>query len=64
SGHKNVFVVFMAGTFVKMGLAIVFLLPLILSDFPNKQPDIFNFFIAYFSFLIYEVIVLNKLLRK
>lgn len=64
SGHKNVFTIFMIATFVKMGLAILFLLPLILSDFDTKQPDIFNFFIGYFIYLFFEVIVLTKLLKK
>lgn len=64
SGHRNVFTTFMIATFLKMGLAILFLLPLILSDFSNKQPDIFNFFIGYFFYLFFEVFVLTKLLKK
>lgn len=63
-GQKNVFTLFMLGTFLKMLLAIIFLLPLLMSDFPNKQPDIINFFIAYFAYLFLEVFSLNKLLQK
>ncbi len=63
-GQKNVFTLFMAGTFLKMVLAIVFLLPLLMADFSNKQPDIINFFIAYFAYLFLEVFSLNKLLQK
>ena len=64
SGKTDIFNVFMIMTFVKMALAIVFLLPLILSDFENKQPDVFNFFIPYFLFLFFEVFALTKFLQK
>ncbi len=64
SGKTDIFNVFMIMTFVKMALAIVFLLPLILSEFENKQPDVFNFFIPYFLFLFFEVFALTKFLQK
>ncbi len=64
SGKTDIFNVFMVMTFLKMALAIVFLLPLILSDFENKQPDVFNFFIPYFLFLFFEVFTLTKFLQK
>lgn len=64
SGKKNIFNLFMVMTFLKMILAIVFLLPLLLSDFKNKQPDVFNFFIPYFLFLFFEVYALTKFLQK
>ena len=64
SGKKDIFNVFMIVTFFKMALSIVFLLPLILSDFENKQPDVFNFFIPYFLFLFFEVYSLTKFLQK
>jgi len=48
TGRMNVFNLFMGATFLKMIIAILFLLPLLLSDFENKQPDVFNFFIPYF----------------
>lgn len=63
-GKKDVFGIFMGLTLVKMVLAILFLLPLILSDFENKQPDVFNFFIPYFLFLFFEVYSVAQILQK
>lgn len=63
-GKKEVFNIFMGGTLLKMVLSIVFLLPLILSDFENKQSDVFNFFIPYFLFLFFEVYALTSFLQK
>ena len=64
SGKKDIFNTFMALTFLKMILAILFLLPLLLSEFENKQPDVFNFFIPYFLYLFFEIYALTKLLNK
>jgi hypothetical protein len=64
SGKKDIFNLFMVMTFFKMVLAILFLLPLILSDFENKQPDVFNFFIPYFLYLFFEVFALTRFLQK
>jgi hypothetical protein len=64
SGKKNIFNLFMVMTIFKMVLAILFLLPLILSDFENKQPDVFNFFIPYFLYLFFEVYSLTKFLQR
>lgn len=64
SGKTDVFNLFMVLTFFKMVLAILFLLPLILSDIENKQPDVFNFFIPYFIYLFFEVFALIKFLQK
>lgn len=64
SGKKDIFNTFMIATFLKMILAMVFLLPLLVSDFENKQPDVFNFFIPYFLFLFFEVFSLTKFLQK
>jgi len=64
SGKKDIFNLFMMMTFLKMILAILFLLPLLLSDFENKQPDVFNFFIPYFMYLFFEVYALTKFLNK
>ncbi|MEY8870670.1 MULTISPECIES: hypothetical protein [Flavobacteriaceae] len=64
SGKTEVFNVFMMSTFLKMILAIVFLLPLLLSDKENRQPDVFNFFIPYFLYLFFEVFSLTKFLQK
>ena len=64
NGKKDIFNLFMVMTFFKMAFAILFLLPLILSDFENKQPDVFNFFIPYFLYLFFEVFSLTKFLQK
>ena len=64
SGKKDIFNLFMVMTFLKMILAILFLLPIILSDLENKQPDVFNFFIPYFLYLFLEVFALTKFLQK
>ncbi|PTM06952.1 MAG: hypothetical protein DA407_11070 [Bacteroidetes bacterium] len=64
SGKTDIFNLFMVMTFFKMALAIMFLLPLLLSDFENKQPDVFNFFIPYFLYLFFEVFTLTKFLQK
>lgn len=64
SGKTDIFNFFMAITIIKMVLSILFLLPLLLSDFENKQPDVFIFFIPYFLFLFFEVYSLTKILNK
>jgi hypothetical protein len=64
SGKTEVFNLFMIMTFLKMTFAILFLLPLLLSDFENKQPDVFNFFIPYFIYLLFEVYSLTKFLQN
>lgn len=64
SGQKEIFNLFMVLTFIKMFLAILFLLPLLLSDFENKQPDVFNFFVPYFLYLFFEVFALTRFLQK
>ncbi len=65
SGKKDIFNIFLIGTFLKMALSIVFLLPMLLSDsFENKQPDVFNFFIPYFIYLFFEVYSLTRFLQK
>jgi len=64
AGKKDIFNLFMVLTFLKMVLAIIFLLPLLLSDMENKQPDVFNFFIPYFLYLFFEVFALTRFLQK
>jgi len=54
----------MGFTLLKMILAIVFLLPVFLSETENKQPDVFNFFIPYFLYLFFEVYSLTTFLQK
>ena len=63
-GKTEIFNIFMGFTFLKMILAIVFLLPVLLSDTEHKQPDVFNFFIPYFLYLFFEVFSLTSFLQK
>jgi hypothetical protein len=60
----TVFNTFMLSTLLKMALVIVFLLPLIIGEIKDKKPDVFNFFIAYFLFLIFEVYSIAKFLQN
>ena len=63
-GVKKIFRTFMTFTILKMALAIVFLLPLLLSGREDKQTDVVNFFIPYFLFLAAEVYYIVSFLRK
>lgn len=63
-GKTQVFNTFMVLTFLKMIFSILFLLPLLLSDFEKKQPDVFNFFIPYFLYLFFEVYSVTQFLQK
>jgi hypothetical protein len=60
----TVFNTFMAGTLLKIVLVIVFLLPLLIGEVKDKKLDVFNFFIVYFLFLIFEVYSIVKFLQK
>jgi hypothetical protein len=64
NGKTEIFNLFLGFTLLKMILAIVFLLPVILSDMEKKQPDVFNFFIPYFLYLFFEVYSLTSFLQK
>ena len=64
SGQKNIFNLFMGLTLLKMILAVLFLLPLLVSDFEYKQADVFNFFIPYFLFLSFEIFSVLKILKS
>lgn len=55
---------FLATGILKMMASVVFLLPLIQSDFENKIPDIGAFFIPFFLFLLFETIHSVKLLNS
>ena len=63
-GKTEVFNTFMLSTLLKMIIAILFLLPLLLSDLENKQADVYNFFIPYFFFLAFEVYFISSLLNE
>lgn len=60
----TVFNTFMVSTLLKMILVIVFLLPLLIGVVKDKKPDVLNFFIAYFLFLIFEVYSIAKFLQN
>lgn len=64
NGSNNIFNLFMGGTFVKMVLAFLFLLPLLLSDLESKKPDVMNFFLPYFIFLAFEIYSIIFFLNK
>lgn len=63
-GKKDVFNTFILGMLVKMILAILFLLPWILSKPESKGVDLANFFIPYFILLAFEVYSVVKFLQK
>ncbi len=62
NGKTQVFNSFVLLMILKMVLVVVFLLPLILSNAPNKIGDASNFFIPYFIFLAFEVYSINQFL--
>ncbi len=63
-GKTEVFNAFILGMLLKMILALVFLLPWILSKPEQKGVDLANFFIPYFLFLTFEVYSVVKILQK
>ncbi len=54
---------FMAGSLVKMALAVVFLIPII-SDADYRVSYIIQFFVIYFAYLFIEVFLLAKQLKE
>jgi hypothetical protein len=64
NGKTEIFNTFMGFTLLKMVLAVVFLLPVLLSDSDNRQLEVFNFFIPYFLYLFFEVYSLTSFLQK
>lgn len=54
---------FLATTVVKMGAAIVFLLPLIQSGKTDRIPDAVAFFVPYFIFLFLETLFAIRLIN-
>ena len=63
-GKTEVFNAFILGMLLKMILAMVFLLPWILSKPEQKGNDLANFFIPYFIFLAFEVYCVTRILQK
>jgi len=63
-GATLIFNLFIGATLSKMILAIIFLLPLLLSSIENKKIDVLNFFIPYFLYLFFEVLTINSFLQK
>ncbi|MEM7380381.1 MAG: hypothetical protein AAF361_04190 [Bacteroidota bacterium] len=61
---QNILRIFLLLTLLKMVLAVVFLLPLFLKKSDHVQLEVFNFFIPYFLFLIFEIFGLSKFLQK
>ncbi|MCM8569614.1 hypothetical protein NE848_09495 [Gramella jeungdoensis] len=54
---------FMGCSLFKMLAAVLFLLPMMLSDTPHPFDDIIAFFIPYFLFLIFETIYAVRLIN-
>lgn len=63
-GSKKIFYTFLACTIIKMFLAVVFLMPLFFGKSDHSQLEVINFFIAYFLFLTFEILSINKFLQK
>ena len=61
---KGVFNPFMLGILLKMVLALIFLLPWLLSNPQQQGYDLANFFITYFVFLTFEVSSVTKFLKN
>lgn len=63
-GVTKIFNFFLLGTILKMTLAVIFLMPLLLSNFDDKIPDTISFFSVYFLFLIFEIYTLQVYLTQ
>jgi len=55
---------FLMVTLAKMGLVIVFLLPLFAGKSEHSRIEVVNFFIPYFFFLVFEIKLISKFLKK
>jgi len=60
----SVLKIFLLLSILKMAFVIVFLLPLFLGRANNSVIEVSNFFIPYFVLLVFEILALNKFLRK
>ena len=54
---------FLACGLLKMFASVVFLIPLLQAGVKNPVPDVLNFFIPYFLFLLYETIYAVRLIN-
>lgn len=55
---------FMGGSLLKMFAAVLFLLPMLLSDAPNRLANILSFFIPYFLYLAFETLLAVRLINS
>ena len=63
-GAKNGYILFSFLTLLKMVLALVFLSPLFFDKSNHTITEVFNFFIPYFIYLIYEIYSLDKFFKN
>ncbi len=63
SKPKNVLSAYLILSMLKMGAALLFLLPLFLDKTISAKPSVFSFFIAFFLFLFLETKILLKILN-
>ena len=63
-GAKNGHILFSLLTLLKMVLALVFLSPLFFDKSDHTVTEVFNFFIPYFIYLIYEIYSLDKFFKN
>ncbi|MBE7641481.1 MULTISPECIES: hypothetical protein [Salegentibacter] len=61
---ENTGFAFMGLSLLKMVMAVIFLLPLVLSGLDGVFSNILAFFIPYFLFLIFETLYAVKLINK
>ena len=62
--EKNLLTLFLMLTGAKMVLILILLLPLFLKKSEYIQLEVFNFFIPYFLFLVFEIYHLNYFFQK
>ena len=55
---------FVGLTLFKMAASIIFFIPLMQCETANKVPDVLNFFIPYFLYLILEVVFCVRLINS
>ena len=61
---ENTGFAFMGLSLLKMVAAIIFLLPLVLSETNQVFANILAFFVPYFLFLVFETLYAVKLINK